>query len=115
MRSKDGFAVGGAGGPGGTGADTVGPAVSPESVSCVELLKKEVGWPTVVAAAGTSAEPVPTSVGAAKNEAKALSAAGKAHPPPRQRSTVVTEAEARATKLPEGAESSPILIRGPCV
>ena len=37
MRSEDGFAVGGAGEPGETGADTVGPAVSTESVPCVEL------------------------------------------------------------------------------
>ena len=77
MRSEDGFAVGGAGEPGETGADTVGPVVSTESVPCVELLQKGVDWATVVAAAGAYAEPVPTSVGTAKTEAKALSAEGK--------------------------------------
>ena len=77
MWSEDGFAVGGAGEPGETGADTVGPVLSTEAVSCEELLAKRVGWATVVAAAGVSAEPGPTSVGTAKTEAKALSAARK--------------------------------------
>ena len=111
-RPEDGLPVGGAGEPGGTGADTVGPAVSTESDPCVELLEKGVGWATVVVAAGASPEPVPTSVGTAKTEVKALSAAGKARPRPGQRSTVATEAETRATKLPEGAGRSSILIRG---
>ena len=71
-------------------ADAVGPVVSTESVPCVELLEG-VGWATVVAAVGASAEPVPTSVGTAKTEAKALSAAGKARPRPGQRSTMATE------------------------
>ena len=115
MGSEDGFAVGGAGEPGEAEADTIGPVVSTESVFCVELLEKGVGWATVVTAAGGSAEPVPTSVGTAKTEAKALSATGKTRPRPGQRSTVVTEAETRATKLPEGAERSSILICGPCV
>ena len=70
MRSEDGFAVGGAGEPGETEADADGPVVSTESVPCVELLEKGVGWATVVAAAGASTEPVPTSVGAAKTEAR---------------------------------------------
>ena len=109
MRSEDGFAVGGAGEPGEKGTDTVGPVVSTESVSCVELLEKGVGWATVVAAAGASAKPVPTSVGTAKTEAKAVSAAGKTRPRSGQQSTVETEAETRATKLLEGAESSSIL------
>ena len=39
----------------------------------MELLGKGVGWATVVVAAGAAAEPVPTSVGTAKTEAKALS------------------------------------------
>ena len=69
----------------------------------------------VFEAAGASAEPVLTLEGTAKTEAKALLAAGKTRPRPGQRSTVVTNAETRATKLPEGAERSPILIRGPCV
>ena len=96
MRSEDGFAVGGAGRPGETGVDTVEPAVSIESVPCVELLEG-VDWATVVAAAGASAEPVPTSVGTAKTEPKALSVADKARPRPGQRSTVATDAETRAT------------------
>ena len=73
MRSEDGFTVGGAGEPGVAGADAVGPVVSTESVPCVGLLEG-VGWATAVAAAGASAEPVPTSVGTAKTEAKSLSA-----------------------------------------
>ena len=106
MRSEDGLAVGGAGEPGETGADTVGPAVSTESVPCVELLDKGVGWATFVAVAGASVEPVLTSVGAAKTEAKSLSAAGKARPRPGQRSTVATEAKTLATNLSEGAAMS---------
>ena len=115
MRSEDGFAVWDAGEPGETGADTVGPAVSTEPVPCVKLLEQGVGWVTVVAAAGAFAEPVPTSVGTAKTEAKASSAASKARPRPGQRSTVATEPETRATKLSEGAERSSMLIRGPCM
>ena len=77
MRSEGGFAVEGAGEPGETGADTVGPVVTTESVPCVELLEKGVGWATVVAEAEASAEPVRTSVGTAKTEAKVVSATGK--------------------------------------
>ena len=107
MRSEGGFAVGGAEEPGDTGVDAIGPVVTTESVPCcVELLEKGVGWATVVAAAGASVEPVPTSVGKAKTEAKVLSATGKTRPRPGQRSTVATETEARATKLPEGAKRS---------
>ena len=107
MRSEDGFAVGGAGEPGETGADTVGPAVSTESVPCVELLEKVVGWATVVTAAGASVEPVPTSVDTAKTEAKASSAASKARSRPGQRSTVATEAETRnSPKEQKGRQSS---------
>ena len=69
MRSEDGFTVGGAGEPGKAGADAVGPVVSTESVPCVGLLEG-VGWATAVAAAGASAEPVPTSVGTANTEAR---------------------------------------------
>ena len=54
MRFEGFFAIGGAGEPGETGADTVGPVVTTESVPCVELLEKGVGWATVVAAAGAS-------------------------------------------------------------
>ena len=114
MRSEDGFAVGDAGEPGEAEVAAVGPMVSTELVPCVEI-REEVGWATVVAAAGASAEPVPTSVGSVKTEAKASLAAGKARPRPGQRWTVATEAETRAAKPPEGGESSSILIRGPCV
>ena len=69
MRSEDGFTVGGAGEPGEAGTDAVGPVGSTESVPCVGLLEG-VGWATAVAAAGASAEPVPTAVGTAKTEAK---------------------------------------------
>ena len=93
MRSADGFAVGGAAETGETWTDTVGPAVSTESVPGVELLEKGVGWANVVAEAGAHAEPVPTSLGTAKIEAQASSAACKARPRPGQRSTVATEAE----------------------
>ena len=83
MRSEGGFAVGGAEEPGDTGVDAIGPVVTTESVPCcVELLEKGVGWATVVAAAGVSAEPVPTSVGTAKTEAKAVSAPGENRPRP---------------------------------
>ena len=68
-----------------------------DDLPCVELLEKGVGWATVVEAAGASAAPVPTSVGSAKTEVKALSAAGKTRPRLGQQSTVVTEAETRAT------------------
>ena len=114
MRSEDGVTVGGAGEPGEAGADALGPVVSIESVPCVGLLEG-FGWATAVAAAGASAEPAPTSVSTAKIESKSLSAAGKAHPRPGQRSTVATDAETRATNLPEGAERLSILIRGPFV
>ena len=67
MWSKDGFTVGGIGESGEAGADVVGPVVSTESVPCVGLLEG-VGWATAVAAAGASAEPVPTSVGTAKTQ-----------------------------------------------
>ena len=61
--SEDGFTVGGAEEPGEAGAD----AVPTASVPCVGLLEG-VGWATAVAAAGASAEPVPTSVGTAKTQ-----------------------------------------------
>ena len=81
MRSEDGFTVGDAGEPGEAGADAVGPVVSTESIPCVGLLEG-VGWATAVAEVGASADPVPTSVGTAKTEAKSLSDAGKARPRP---------------------------------
>ena len=69
-RSEGGFADGGAEIPSEAEADTVGPVVAAEFASCVELLDKEVGCATVVAAARVSAGPVPRTVGKAKAEAK---------------------------------------------
>ena len=114
MRSEDGFTVWGARERGEAEADAVGPVCSTDSVLCVELLEG-VGWATVVAAAGASAELVPIPVGTAKTETKSLLAARKARPRPGQRSTVTTDAETRATKLFEGTERSSIHIRSPCV
>ena len=91
------------------------PVVTTESVPRVGLLEKGVGWEVVVAAAGASVEPMPTSVGTAKTEAKAVSAAGENRPRPEQRLTLVIEAETRATKLPERAERLSILNHGPFV
>ena len=68
MQSEDGFTAGGAGELGEAGADAVRPLVSTLSVPCVGP-REGVGWATAVAAAGASAEPVPTSVGTAKTEA----------------------------------------------
>ena len=113
MRFEDGFTVWGVGEPVQAGA-VIGPMGSTESVPCVELLEG-ISWATAVAAAGASVEPAPTSVGTAKTETKSLSAAGKARQRPGQPSTVATCAETRVTNLPEGAEKSSILIRGPCV
>ena len=115
MRSEDGFAAGGTGEPGETGADTFGPVFLTESAPYVELLEKEVGSATVVAAAGASAEPVPTSVGTAKTEEKALSAEGKTR---RCGGTAIDGGDGgrnTSDKKPEGAERSSILIRGRCV
>ena len=114
MRSEDDFTVGGAGRPGEEGADAVGPVVSTDSVPCAVLVEG-VGWATAVAAAGASAETVPTSVGTAKTEEKSLSAAGKDRPWPGKPSTGATDAQTRATNLREGAERSSIPICGPCV
>ena len=75
MLSEGGFAVGGAGEPGEAGAGKIGPVITTESVHCVEILEKGGGWATVVAAAGPSTEPVPTSVATAKIEEKATSVA----------------------------------------
>ena len=108
-------AVGGAGSPRGEGADAARSVISAESAPCEMLDVGGASWATLVPAAGASAEPVPPPEGAAKNEAKAVSAAGKSSPRPGRQSSVVTAAVIRATNLPEGAERSSILIRGPCV
>ena len=62
----------GSGGPSKAEKDNVEPVVVAESVSCVELLGKEVGCAIVVAAAIISAEPVPPSIGMSKNESKTV-------------------------------------------
>ena len=53
--------------------------------------------------------------GYGEDRSESLSAAGEVRPRPGPRSTVVTDAETRATNHPEGVERSSILIRGPCV
>ena len=77
MRSEGSVADGGAGMPSEAEVDTVEPVVAVESVSCVGFLDKGVDCATVVAAARAFAEPVPPSMGMAKTEAKAVSAAGE--------------------------------------
>ena len=68
---------GGAEVPSKGGTDTVEPAVSAESLSCVEILNKGVGGCAMgVAAARASAESVPPSMGMVETEVKAVSAAG---------------------------------------
>ena len=52
--------------------------------------------------------------GHGNNEARVVSAAENISPRPGRQSTVVTVAGTRAMNLPEGAETSSILIRGPC-
>ena len=80
--------------------DTIKPVVAAESVSCVELLERGIGYAMVVAAARACAEPVPPSIGMAKTEAKTVSAAGKIDPRPVQPSAVATKAEPRAKNVP---------------
>ena len=103
---------GGAGATSKAETDTVEPVVVAESVSCVEVLDRGVGSAMGVAAARSSAEPVPPSVGMANTEAKTVSAAGDIDPRPVQPSLVATEAETLATNLPGGAERPLILVRG---
>ena len=84
MLPENGKAVGGAGSPGDEGADAAGSMVAAESTSCEVLVGEGTCWATAVAAAGSSAELVPPSEGTAKSEEKAVSAAGKNPPRPRQ-------------------------------
>ena len=108
MRPEGSNAVGCAGSPGGEKADAAGSVIAAEWAPC------EVCWATAVAARGPSAEPMSPSEGTAKTGTKAVSAVVKISPRPGRRSTMVTAAVIRATNRPEGAESSSILIRGPC-
>ena len=80
--------------------DNVELVVAAESVSCVEFLDRGVGCAMGVAAARASAEPVPSSMGMAKTEAKTVSAVGEIDPRPVQPSARATRAETRATNLP---------------
>ena len=112
MRSEDFVIVWDAGEPGELETVT-GPAGSTESVPCTELLEG-FDWATDVVVAGASPEPSLTAVGTAKSEAKSLSAAREAHPRPEELSTVVTDAETRATNLLEGTARSSTFIRGLC-
>ena len=86
-RSEECVIVWGAGEPGEVGTDAIGLAGSTGSVPCTELWEG-VGWTTDVVAAGASAEPSLTAMGAAKTGAKSLSAAHEAHPRPAELSTV---------------------------
>ena len=92
-----------------------GSVISAESAPCGVLDVGGACWATLVAAAEASAEPVPLPEGTAKREAKAVSAAGNTSPRPGWQTSVVKAAVTRATNPPEGAERSPILIRGPYV
>ena len=103
MRPEGDKAVGGAGSPGGEGADAAGSVIA-EGICCA----------TAVAAAGASPQLVPISEVTSKTEATAVSAARNNSPRPGRRSAVMTVAYTRVTNLPGVAERSPILIRGPC-
>ena len=112
MRPEGGKAVGGGGSPCGEGADAAGSVILAESAPCQVLDVGGACWATLVAAAGASAEPVPPPEGTVKNEAKAVLVAGKnSRRPERQSLAAIT----RVTNLPERAERSSILIRGPYV
>ena len=115
MRFEGGVADRGTGVPSEAEADTVGPVVAAQSVSCVELLDRGVGCAAVFAAAKASSGLVSPSVGMAKTESKAVSAAGEIDPRPVQPSAVDMEAETQGTHLPGEVERPPILARGPCV
>ena len=83
------------------------------SIPCAELWGG-VGWTADVVVAEASAERSLIAVDTAKTEAKSLSAACETHPRAGELSTVVMDAETRATNLLEGVGRSPSLIRGPC-
>ena len=101
MRLEGGEAVGGAGSPGGQGADAAESVIAAEWAPCKELDGERACGATAVAAAGDFVEPLPPSGDMAKTEAKAMSAAGKKYPRTGRRSAVVTVAHTRATNLPE--------------
>ena len=115
MRPEGGKIFRGAGLSGDEWADAVGFVITAESCPCKVLVGRGACWATIVAAAGASAEPWSPPGGTTKTEAKAALAAGDKTLRPGRRSTVATEADTRATNLPEGAEGSSILIRGLCV
>ena len=80
MRPEGGKAVGGAGSPDGEGVDAARSVIAAESAPREVLDGEGACWATVIAAAGASTEPMPPSEGAAKTEAKAVSASGKKIP-----------------------------------
>ena len=85
--------------PSKTETDAVEPVVVAESVSCVELLSRGVDCAMGVAAARSSAKPVPPSMGMANTDVKTVSAAGKIDLRQVEPSAVATETETRATNL----------------
>ena len=115
MRPEGGKPDGCAGSPCGEGADAAGSVISVDSAPSEVLDVEGACWATPVAAAGACAELVPPPKDTAKNEAKAVSAAGKYSPRRGPQSSVMTVAVTRGTNLPEGAERSSILICSPCV
>ena len=106
----------GAGLLGDEGADTAGSVVAAGSSPCLckTIVGRGASWATVVAAAGASAAPASPPEGTTKTEPKAALAVDEKALGPGRRSTVATGADIQATNLPEGAERSSILIRGPC-
>lgn len=54
----------------GQGAETAGSVIAAECSRCEVLVARGACWATVVAAAGTSAEPVPPSEGTAKHRSE---------------------------------------------
>ena len=77
-------------------------------------LREVACWATAVMAAGASAEPVLSTEGTAKIEAKAVLVVDEITRRQGHRSTVVTEVDTGAINLSEGAERPSILIYGPC-
>lgn len=117
MRSKDCSVpvVRGAGVPGGEGEEPVRSTISSDPAPFKILVSEGACRAIFISAAGASAEPVRPTEDAAKAEAKAVSTAGKMVSRSGRQSAVVIEAETRAIKLSEGADSSSALRRNPCL
>lgn len=69
-------------GGGEEGEDVMGLEDAPDVGPCEERPEVEVVWATIVAVCEASAEPKPSSMGAAKTEANVVSAAGEFSPRP---------------------------------